>query len=222
MKILFDQLADINEAIYRNIIAVTFDEFDDLSPNPKARAYAHKLTSHENNHHAIDFVFKQKSWGQTRYGNGTYPVWYGSLELNTSFYETFYHYYKTFIEAPHGFSTRNHGLFITNRSVFTVSCHAALIDLRHHCAAHRELLNPNDYEFTQSIGLRIHKEGYPGLITKSVRFASGNSLAIFNKNVLSSPKPHGNFRYEYDPANQTVNVINHDINQSVQIFNYNF
>lgn len=207
MTITFNALAEMDHPIFRNIqgIRLGYDEFDDLTTDPKAKRYAHRLSSaykanldlDELQYHAIDFIFKQHSWSSSRFSNGTYPVWYGSVNLNTSFYETLYHWRKVYLEAPHDF-IKSDKTIKTLRTVFTVVCNAALIDLR---ANKDELLahpNPERYPYTQQIGLKIHQAGYPGLISKSARDNKGEITAIFKKEILSSPEHYDNYIYEFD------------------------
>ncbi|WP_297910506.1 hypothetical protein, partial [Thiomonas sp.] len=41
----------------------------------------------------------------------------------------------------------------------------------------------------------IHHEGHPGLLTRSVRHAGGENLALFHSRVLSRPRLHGYLSY---------------------------
>lgn len=219
MSITFNELTEFNHPVFRNIqgISPTFDEFDDLTADPKAKAYAHRITtadthigSNEHRFHAIDFVFNQTTWHSTRFGNGKYPVWYGSVELQTGFHETLYHWYRTFIQAPAGFSSTTNNTIKTRRTVFTVECNAALIDLREKCNQTNALVHPDPshYPYTQQIGRRIHQEGYPGLLTKSARTADGENVVVFKKNILSAAAHHGDYLYEYDTINHNAMIKN--------------
>ena len=211
MTIKFTQLADIKHDVYRNITGkTTLDEFDDLTSNAKAKAYAHKLTNHSIHYHAIDYIFQLSEWNGTRFGNGKYPVWYGSLDLQTSFHETLDHWYRTFILAPNFTNYNNKA----SRTVFKVFCQAALIDLRSQCDEMSELIDPNikSYAITQPIGERVHQEGYPGLITKSA-YQSGDNIAVFNKKILSDAEEYGNYIYEFDHEKSLMRVKNQKTNR---------
>jgi hypothetical protein len=214
-EISFSKLYDFNNQVYRNIqcVALSGDEFDDLTKDLKAKAYAHKAANAFNKisasiqHHAIDFIFAKKSWNISRFGNGKFPVWYSSLELATSFYETIYSYKKTFIEAP-GLDTDTIKMLKTARSVFKINCQAALIDLRADTEKFPELTdkNPEAYIETQNIGVRVSKEGYPGLISKSARAVNGENVIIFKKSILSHPVHEQDYIYEYDFVKNKVLV----------------
>lgn len=217
MMISFNKLTDLNQRVFRNIrgISLGFDEFDDLTSNPEARALAHRSAArsvfplNKLQFEAIDRLFEQKTWIPSRFGNGKFPVWYSSLDLATSFHETIYHWHKRYIEGPSGY--KNTETVRAQRSVFTVLCKAALIDLREHAdkISHPD---PASYSDTQQIGLRVHQEGYPGIITKSARSIQGENIAIFRKDILLSPEHHNNYIYEYNFTNNKVIIRDRDNN----------
>ena len=84
---------------------------------------------------------------------------------------------------------------IAERRVFWVRCDAALINLKEKVLAFPELLNRDDYRYCQEVGARIHHEGHPGLITRSARYLRGDTIAILNSKVLSSPRHAAYFSY---------------------------
>ncbi|OAI49451.1 hypothetical protein AYO45_02485 [Gammaproteobacteria bacterium SCGC AG-212-F23] len=218
MTITFDKITEFNQPVFHNIkgIKPDFDEFDDLTNDPKTKAFAHRISNasqsnfrlEELHYNAIDFIFQQPSWLSTRFGDGTYPVWYGSIELETSFYETLYHWKRIYIEAPQGITTGLQQPITTLRTIFTVNCQAALLDLRNKTRKNKELIDPNPHNYpqTQKIGQRIYKEGYPGLITKSARIAKGENIVILKKEILTSPKHYNDYIYEYDLQTRKIQV----------------
>lgn len=213
MIVKFTKLSELNQRVFRNIRGMTnldFDEFDDLTHDPEARAWAHRTTStysiDKSQFAAVDYIFAQKSWELSRFGNGEFPVWYSSLDLKTSFYETIYHWRKKFIEAPKDFTQTSQW---AQRSVFTVICKAALIDLREY-AEKISHPDPGFYSDTQQVGLSMHQQGYPGLITKSARYHKGENVAIFRKEILFDPEYYSNYIYEYNSSNKEVIVKDWD------------
>lgn len=214
MNIAFNKLIDMNQHVFRNIAKPDFDEYDDLSDDMSARAHAHRMSSLSANYFsenkfqydAIDFIFEAKNWEATRFGNGDFPVWYGSLDLATTFYETIHRWKKSFIDAPKNFNETRISVL---RKVFTVLCKAALIDLREYAnsLAHPD---PGFYPNTQQIGRRIHQEGYPGLLTQSARIKNGENIAIFKKEILSDPNYFNKYIYEYNPLNQQITVTDRE------------
>ena len=79
-------------------------------------------------------------------------------------------------------------MVIAERKVYMVACSAALLDFRSASNEHSDPLHPSDYAFCQLVGARIHREGHPGLLTRSVRRPDGENVAIFNPDVLSNPR----------------------------------
>ena len=66
-------------------------------------------------------------------------------------------------------------------------CDAALVDLRPAVAHVPALVDPADYSLTQQIGARLHREGHPGLVSRSAR-CDGDIHAVLNPGVLSDPR----------------------------------
>lgn len=197
------KLADTHEDLYRNIVSLRVTEhlFDDLSNNPQdwqtaielelqtqPASYAsstpiiHRPFEEAAWQEAIGFPFR--AWSRSRYSDGSYGVWYGSDTLETTIYETVYHWRNSLL-ADAGFT--DPGIKIERR-VHQVRCDAALIDLRKLVKQHPKIIDAGDYVFTQQIGARLHREGHPGLVTKSAR-CTGEVYAIFNPAVLSNPRP---------------------------------
>jgi len=208
-NILNTVLIDFHQQTFRNITGPSkSDEFDDLTDNPEARAYAHraadahrlKLNISELDYDAIHYVFLNSSTKPTRFSDGSFPVWYGSRDLKTTFYETIFHWKKTYFDAPHFPNSPRIQRGI--RRVFTVKCDAALIDLRE-----RKLTGTDSASYTETrrIGSNYHQD-YPGLLTQSARMPTGENIVIFKKGVLSSPKHHDDYLYEYDQITKKISV----------------
>lgn len=192
-------LVDFHQATFRNIIGPTeTDEFDDLTDDPAARAYAHRAAETKNTLYdsVIDYIFSQPFNENSRFSDGSFPAWYGAIDLKTTFYETIPHWKKTYIDAPQFLHPATKG----RRSVFTVQCDAMLIDLRNHP------FTKTNYKDSQQIGTRFYQEGHPGLLAQSARISTGENIIIFQKKVLSSPAHHSDYIYEYDQKAQTVSV----------------
>lgn len=202
--------------VFRNIqgINIGFDEFDDLTDDQESLAYAHqKASSHsdasKNNvqYNAIDFVFSQRKNSPSRFSDGSHPVWYSSVTIETSFHETLYHWRRVFIDSPQ-FTAIESDTIRAIRSVFSVHCRAAVLDLRQQSAEDTRLIDPDpeNYPYTQQIGARINEEGHPALITSSARHEGGENVVVFNKNVLSRPGHYNDYIYEYNISTQSTIV----------------
>lgn len=195
-------LTDIHQNIARNIVSLRKSEdlFDDLTDDPEAWQAAQLLEMETkpklfNSHQpVIDRPFEEAEWNaaigypflnssQSRFSDGSFGVWYGADSIETTVYETVYHWQNGLLEDA-GFNQP--GVEI-QRKIYMVQCDSLLIDLRPEIKSHPELLHPTDYSTTQSIGRKLHREGHPGLITNSARVKHGDIYAIFTPKVLSNP-----------------------------------
>lgn len=215
MQSLFSQvqLVDVHDKVFRNIVSiqVSQDLFDDLSSDPQDWRLAQHVEDEvkppafvsatpvihrpfEDAHwlNAIDWPFQH--WQASRYSDGRFGVWYGAESVETTVYETAYHWYNGFLSDA-GFHKKSVQI---ERKVYEIGCDAALLDLRPHCTNHTGILHKSDYAYTQSIGARLHREGHPGLITQSVRYSQGDCYVILNPNVLSAPRHYCQLSYRLE------------------------
>lgn len=210
------------QAAYRNIVSLVESEhlFDDLTDDPNDYAIAHTLealhTPPYYSHHspiinrpfeeaewfqAICFPFEH--WQESRYSQGHFGVWYGASDLNTTIYETAFHWVLRMFREE---GTLPEGRII-ERKIYAVNVDALLLDLRPMVPQYPELRSPNNYTLTQQIGHCIHQQGHPGLITQSA-CCQGDIQAIFNRDVLSEPRVNQWFRYTLN--NQNVQATTPD------------
>jgi hypothetical protein len=213
---LFGRLRDFDEDAYRNIVSLrkSQDLFDDLTggdasmsaiaveaearvksgipPGIIPRGFHYTI--------AIAYPFEHEPYLKTRYGNGTYGVWYGALTLDTTIRETAFHMVKeeTGIEG-------NTGLIHRERAVYRVHCKALLIDLSGKEAEYPDLVG-QDYGFTRQVGERLRREGHPGLLSPSARQKGGINLVAFSPAILSDPRLSCYLTYTCDPVRRTVTV----------------
>lgn len=213
------QLADIHQDVVRNIVSLraSQDLFDDLTDDPTAWLLAQKVEDevkpppYASHKPLIDRPFEDaqwfnaiawpfKHWQTSRFSDGSFGVWYGSESVETTVYESAYHWYRGLLSDA-GFEQM---AVIAERKVYWVACNAALLDFRQVSDAQPELLHPSDYTFCQAVGARIHREGHPGLLTQSVRRPAGENLAIFNPAVLSNPRHNCQLTYRLESGQIVV------------------
>lgn len=218
-KTLFDTTVDYNGQPYRNIATLrdSVDLFDDLSDGDEtASAIAAEAEMRVKDPAAlrdpkiihrgfqysqaiIDYPFKSEPYLFTRFGDGTYGVWYGSLEMKTTVFETGFHMIKAEL-AVEGIDE----VVVRERAVYRVQCRAILIDLRGKQKSFPKLVG-NNYGFTHQIGHRMVREGHPGLLAPSSRY-NGANMVIFNPDVLSNPRLHCYLTYFFDPDTLSIRV----------------
>ena len=221
MKSLFARvtLTDVHQDVARNIVSLrqSQDLFDDLTDDPAEWLLAQKVEaevrppSYRSPTPIIDRPFEDaawfnaiiwpfRHWQASRFSDGSYGVWYGSESVETTVFESAYHWYRGLL-CDAGYERET---VIAERKVYLVACGAALLDFRKATAEHGELLHPSDYAFPQSVGARIHREGHPGLLIQSVRRRAGENMAIFNPGVLSNPRHHCQLTYRLEAGQITV------------------
>ena len=218
-KTLFDKTADFKGRPYRNITTLreSADLFDDLTAGDEnasaiaaeaeMRVKGHPVLPDSNiiqrgfdyTRSIIEYPFKNEPYLFTRFGDGTYGVWYGSLEMKTTVFETGFHMIKA-ERAVEGLDE----VVVRERAVYRVKCRAILIDLRGKQKSFPELVTGN-YGFTRQIGQRVNREGHPGLLAPSSRY-NGTNIVIFNPEVLSDPRLYCYLTYFFDPLTLKVRV----------------
>ena len=222
MDQLFSHLAiaDIHQGLFRNIVSLreSVDLFDDLSDNPHERLMAEQVELHskpqlyQSNFPEINRPFEDalwfnaiawpfKNWQESRFSDGSFGVWYGSDRVETTVYESAYHWSAGFLRDA-GFDKEE--CVVIERKLYKVECDAALLDFREVAHGYTGLSHKTDYSFTHAVGARIHREGHPGLLNIAVRHEGGVSYAIFNPNVLSTPRHHSQLTYSLENGYITV------------------
>lgn len=204
MKSVFDRLglAEIHDDLLRNIVSIRIsqDLFDDLSGEPSDwdSAISLELTTKPALfvspapiidrpfeeavwNDAIDYPFK--NWMRSRYSDGSFGVWYAADTIATTVYETVHHW-RTGLLGDAGFTQPG---IRSERKLFHVRCDAALVDMRPAIQRFSSLVDPADYTLTHQVGARLHREGHPGLVSKSAR-CDGSVYAVLNPKVLSDPR----------------------------------
>lgn len=196
-KTLFDKTADYTGQPYRNITTLResedlFDDLTDGDENASAIAAEAEMRVKDRSvlrdpkiiHRGFDYTrsiieypFKNEPYLFTRFGDGTYGVWYGSLEMKTTVFETGFHMIKA-ERAVEGLDE----VVVRERAVYRVQCRAILIDLRGKQKSFPELVADN-YGFSRQIGQRMNREGHPGLLAPSSRY-NGTNMVIDRKSVV--------------------------------------
>jgi len=195
-------LAETHEDLVRNIVSLRVSEhlFDDLSEvaadwdTAVDLEMATKPRLFVSQRPIIDRPFEEalwndaighpfKHWMRSRYSDGSFGVWYGSDMIETTVYETAYHWRARLLQDA-GFTQP--GIRI-ERKLYRVRCDASLVDLRPAVERFQALVDPDDYTLTHQVGAKLHHEGHPGLVSKSAR-CGGDVYSVLNPKVLSNPR----------------------------------
>jgi hypothetical protein len=205
----------VHKDLVRNIPGIRESQslFDDLSPDPADWAIAIAAEGAERIPTAaalvsrpfdygtvISYSFDSAHWQATRYSDGTtYGVWYGSLDVGTTVYETAWHWYR-FVTDSYPAEDRE---IVTERRVFNVRCDALLVDLRGKQTAQPGLVSRKSYAFTQQIGRYVHEQGLNGLLAPSAR-CDGVNAAIFRAERLSNVRDRTFLTYRLNVVRDTL------------------
>jgi hypothetical protein len=148
----------------------------------------------------LTYPFVPHNWQATRYSDGlAYGVWYGALELETTVFETVYHWHRFVMDSFPALDRAIAG----ERRVFNVRCDAVLIDLRR--AAEPRLVDRHDYRFTWQVGRYLWERSQSGLLAPSAR-AAGSSAAILRPEALSEVRDLCFLTYRMRPGVDAVSV----------------
>ena len=212
---LYDKTRDFNKDVFRNIVSLreSVDLFDELAEgNERFSQIAVRAEMRvkegipagmiQRGFHyttAISYPFENEPFLVSRYGNGTFGVWYGSLDLETTIHETIYHMMKE-EQRIEGLNER----IVRERAVYLVHARAILINLAGKEKRFPDLIS-NDYSLTHQIAERLHKEGHPGLLAPSAR-CPGMNLAAFTPEILNNPRHSCYLTYSFDPRSLEVEV----------------
>ncbi len=214
---LLNKVVDFHADLFRNIKTIRRSQalFDDLSDDPHDQAVAAAaeatdriaseaplITRPFDYGAVITFPFVNFNGHATRFSDGVqHGVWYGSLELLTTVYETVYHWHRFVMDSYAAEDRAIRG----ERRVFNARCDAILIDLRGKHRHEPRLVDRQSYGFTQPLGRYLKDQGQNGLLVKSAR-ADGANAAILRPEVLSQVRDVCHLMYLMNPAKESIRV----------------
>ena len=215
METLIREVVAFGGDLVRNIkgVRVSQNLFDDLGVDAADRdvaiaaesatrlASAAPLISRPFDYGAVvTYPFVPHNWQATRYSDGlSYGVWYGALGLETTVYETVYHWHRFVMDSFAGLDR----IIAGERRVFSVRCDAILIDLRR--ASEPRLIDRRDYSFTWQVGRYLWERSQSGLLAPSAR-AAGTSAALLRPEALSDVRDLCFLTYRMHPKEDRVTV----------------
>jgi hypothetical protein len=217
---LYDVATHFAGDLYRNIasIRVTQDLADDLADEPADAALFIRAELDTKPRRplpsvnrpfepgygqAVLFPFVRKPWFEARFSDGSFPAWYGSLDLETTVHETVHHFRRRHVEEA-GFDQLRQPV-IGERKVYLLACDALLIDLRGKLHEAPDLVNPESYAFCHQVGVAIQSRRHPGLLTRSAR-CGGDNAVLFDPVYLSNPRDFCFLTYRFLPGAGIVEV----------------
>jgi RES domain len=211
---LFSANVDFHDDLVRNIPGIRASQnlFDDLSDKPadwdiaiaaegaeRIPTAASLITRPFDYGTVISYTFDSSHWQATRFSDGSsYGIWYGSMQIETTVYESAWHWYRFVLDSFPGEDRE----ITTERRVFDVRCDALLIDLRGRQTVYPDLLSRSSYVFTHQVGRYAHEQDLNGLLVHSAR-CDGINAAIFKAERLSNVRDRTFLTYRLNVARDT-------------------
>ena len=127
----------------------------------------------------------------SRFGDGTYGVFYAANDLDTAIAET-KHHRERFMRA-----TRQ-GRMELDMRVYLIDLVCALHDLRGRRNDVPLVYHPDNYAAGQELATRLRKDGANDLVYDSVRRQGGECAAVFRPRLLSNCRQERHLCYVWD------------------------
>ena len=217
---LFDRAIDYSQDVFRNIRGIKEPEhlFDDLSDDPAdwdaantIDVYTHPFLTNApliqrafdySKNDFIDYPFENIT--ASRYSEGSTACWYGAETLETTIYETRYHFIQEIRNSRDVFYPQKS--ITIDRRIAMVNCHGLAFDLSHKAKEFPWLVDSVNYTRCQDVGRRVAREGHPLLRVPSARQAGGINLVVFKQQTLSMVRDYCNLQYIYDLSAERIRI----------------
>ena len=138
----------------------------------------------------------------TRFSDGTIPVFYSALELETAEGEVASWYVKYALNNASDERTAYYRRF-------TCNFQGDVKDLGPYSEAMPYLIQDkaNGYPHCNRIGAAAVSEALDGLLTPSAQTPKGTCLPVFSREALSNPQGQGFVAFRFDPALRKISVL---------------
>lgn len=142
----------------------------------------------------------------SRFSDGSFPVFYSSLEPETAEAEAKFLFLKN-VSEPNKPRTAYYSRF---------SCHfdGTTKDLRPMHADWPKLTHDSDYGFCNGLGAEAVATDLDGLLTPSARRPNGTNLPVFRRRAISNPKVHALVAMTLDPSSGEIALSERDVADS--------
>ena len=144
------------------------------------------------------FRTKLKFRRQTRFSDGSFPVFYSSLNASTAQAEV-KHWLPKFI----GQTKETRKVYYRQ---FSCTFEGEEKDLRSKTTDWSDLINDNDYTFCNQIGAEAKKLNLDGIVTVSARHIGGDNLPVFSRSAIRDPELEVLLAMTFDPSTNQIEV----------------
>ncbi|MCY4614681.1 MAG: RES family NAD+ phosphorylase [Nitrospira sp.] len=138
----------------------------------------------------------QNAEHRTRFSDGSFPIFYSSLEPETAEAERKY-WFQKFAGQPTNPRTAYY-------SRFSCRFDGSTKDLRPLHKDWPSLTHDSDYGFCNRLGNEAVASGLDGLLTPSARRLNGTNLPVFKRHAVSNPVVHALVAMTLDPSSGEV------------------
>lgn len=207
---LLDSVKVFRDSVYRNIkhpVTNAAALFDDLAEDAGSQGVGVVHSGIRTGHtEVINLPFRPgigypTPFPITRFSNGDYGVFYSSLQPITTIYETVFHFVAFSRTLPIPAS----GIFVSRRQIFELDTNALMINLNGKEPGFPDLIHPNNYTFTNQLGLYLWQHGADGLYTRSAR-STGMNASFFKPGWISNPRPVDELIYRWPMGHLDVSI----------------
>ena len=143
------------------------------------------------------FRLKRRLVRATRYSDGSYPVFYSSLDSETAETEVAHWFSKGFGGSPQGQRSAYY-------QRFTCLFEGEEKDLRDKQSEWPDLVHDSNYTFCNRIGEEAVRLELDGLVVPSARRENGSNLPVFRRPSISDPKSQGLVKITLNPRTGEV------------------
>ncbi len=146
------------------------------------------------------YVFGLRGGG--RFSAGTFGVWYGAEEEDTSIWESLHYLYR---DAKEDFANASTGTIRRHRRMFKADLKAErALDLRPLTTLCSAIIDPLDYSFSRQFGDFAVAHSISLIRVPSARFSSGTCVAVFDKECLVRDKALFEYYVSFDGRTDEV------------------
>lgn len=173
---------------------------DGLGIEDSEKLFALVRQQNSEGHEALlDDPFDLDRRSKSRYSDGTFSVFYASLEVETAQAEVT-HWLMVRLR------TAGDPLPTTHYVMFQCSFRGTVKDLRRMEDAWPDLVHEDDYKFCNELGIEASSTGLDGLVVPSVRRKGGTNVPVFSRKSLHSPVSKQLVKFAKDTDSDDVKV----------------
>ena len=144
------------------------------------------------------FLLRAKFRTKTRFSDGTFPVFYSALAIETAKAEMAYWFGKDYAGTPR----RDRTAYF---QCFRCRFEGLEKDLRYKASDWPDLVHESDYSFCNQLGVEAREGGLDGLVVPSARHEGAN-MPIFVRHAISGPELEGIVEMTYRPDTDEVSI----------------